>query len=258
MSLKLSFFGGAGTVTGSKYLLEHDGRRLMVDCGLFQGFKALRLRNWAPPPVPAGSISAVILTHAHLDHTGYLPLLVKNGFRGPVYCTDATADLCGILLPDSGHLQEQDADYANRHRFSKHNPALPLYTEADARKALDYLRPVPFHQEIALPQGAQLRYVRAGHILGAASANIAWAGTRIAFSGDIGRYDDALMPDPEPPQKADYVLMESTYGDRLHDKSDVEEVLAGIVNRTIHRGGTVVVPAFAVAGRKYCSTASRG
>ena len=246
MSLKLSFLGGAGTVTGSKYLLQHEAGRILVDCGLFQGYKALRLRNWAPPPVAPGSISAVVLTHAHLDHSGYLPLLVKNGFRGPIFCTAGTADLCGILLPDSGHLQERDAADANRHHFSKHNPALPLYTEDDARKALEFLHPISFGQNVALPGGARLHFVRAGHILGAASALITWDGKRIAFSGDIGRYDDPLMLDPETPAPADYLLMESTYGDRLHDRTDIEDVLASIISQTIHRGGSVIVPAFAV------------
>lgn len=246
MGLKLSFLGGAGTVTGSKYLLQRDDHRILVDCGLFQGYKALRLRNWDPLPVAPSSIAAVVLTHAHLDHSGYLPLLVKNGFRGPIFCTRGTADLCGILLPDSGHLQERDAAEANHHHFSKHKPALPLYTENDALEALKYLKPVSFHEDVALPAGATLRYLRAGHILGAASALINWDGKKIAFSGDIGRYDDPLMLDPETPSPADYLLMESTYGDRHHDHSDVEDVLAGIINKTIHRGGTVVVPAFAV------------
>lgn len=246
MSLNLTFLGGAGTVTGSKYLLQREDHRILVDCGLFQGYKALRLRNWAPPPVAPASIAAVVLTHAHLDHSGYLPLLVKNGFRGPIFCTEGTADLCGILLPDSGHLQERDAAEANRHQFSKHKPALPLYTEDDAIKALKNLRPVSFHEDVTLPGGAVMRYVRAGHILGAASALMEWDGKTIAFSGDIGRYDDPLMLDPETPEPADYLLMESTYGDRRHDRSDVENVLAGIINKTVHRGGTVVVPAFAV------------
>jgi metallo-beta-lactamase family protein len=246
MSLQLSFLGGAGTVTGSKYLLEKSGHRILVDCGLFQGYKALRLRNWAQPPFAPASISAVVLTHAHLDHSGYLPLLVKNGFRGPVICTDATADLCGILLPDSGHLQEQDALFANRHRFSKHHPALPLYTEDDARRALEHLRPSPFGRAIELPNGAQLRFDRAGHILGAASATVEWDNKSIVFSGDIGRYNDPLMLDPVTPAKADYVLMESTYGDRCHDQMDPQDALANIIEKTVHRGGTVVVPAFAV------------
>ncbi len=176
MTLKLTFLGGAGTVTGSKYLLEHDGQRLLIDCGLFQGFKALRLRNWAPLPVAPGSIAAVILTHAHLDHSGYLPLLAKNGFRGPIFCTPATGDLCGILLPDSGHLQEQDAEFANRHSFSKHKPALPLYTEDDALRVLKLLRPVAFDATCKLPGDANAHFVRAGHILGAASIVLEWGG----------------------------------------------------------------------------------
>lgn len=246
MALKLTFLGGAGTVTGSKYLLQNGGHRILVDCGLFQGYKALRLRNWAALPDSPREIGALALTHAHLDHSGYLPLLVRNGFAGPAICTDATKALCSILLPDSGHLQEQDAAFANRHRFSKHDPALPLYTEEEARKALDRLRPAPFNQAIELAGGAKLRFVRAGHILGAASVIIEWDGKAVLFSGDIGRYGDPLMPDPVTPDKADYLLMESTYGDRLHDRADPQAALAAIINRTIHRGGTVIVPAFAV------------
>jgi len=246
MTIKLTFLGGAGTVTGSKYMLEREGVRLLVDCGLFQGFKALRLRNWAPFPVAPQSISAVLLTHAHLDHSGYLPLLAKRGFAGPIFATDATRELCGILLPDSGHLQERDADFANRRGFSKHKPALPLYTEDDAINVLDRFKAVPFAQDVALPGGASARFIRAGHILGAASILLEWGGIRVAFSGDIGRYDDPLMPDPETPAEADYLLMESTYGDRSHDSGDVEDVLAGIIGSTAHHGGTVVVPAFAV------------
>jgi metallo-beta-lactamase family protein len=246
MSLKLTFLGGAGTVTGSKYLLEREGTRLLVDCGLFQGYKALRLRNWEKLPIAPESISATLLTHAHLDHSGYLPLLVRNGFRGPITCTAATKDLCGILLPDSGHLQERDAEFANRQGYSKHNPALPLYTENDALKALDHLKPVNFNEDVVLPGGANARFLRAGHILGAASIELRWGGVTLVFSGDIGRYDDPLMFDPVTPPHADYLLMESTYGDRSHDNGDVEEVLAGIIGPTIHRGGTVVVPAFAV------------
>ena len=246
MALNLTFLGGAGTVTGSKYLLDDGAQRILIDCGLFQGFKSLRLRNWAPFPIAPSSISSVVLTHAHLDHSGYLPLLVKNGFAGAVACTEATADLCGILLPDSGHLQEQDARTANKHRFSRHHPALPLYTEEDARRSLDRLKPFPFDKVVTLPCGAQLRFLRAGHILGAATVHITWHGTNVIFSGDIGRYGDPLMLDPVSPVHADYLLMESTYGDRRHEAADPETALAGIINDTVHRGGTVVIPAFAV------------
>ena len=244
--LKLRFLGGAGTVTGSKFLLENGTSRILVDCGLFQGYKVLRLRNWARPPVAPAQIAAVVLTHAHLDHTGYLPLLARKGFTGAAFCTDATAALCGILLPDSGHLQERDAEFANRHRFSKHHPALPLYTEEDARRCLKRLKPVAFQEPVKLPGGARLTFLRAGHILGAATAIVEWEGRRIVFSGDIGRYDDPLMPDPVTPESADYLVMESTYGDRRHDQADPEEVLAAIITKTIHRGGTVVIPSFAV------------
>jgi metallo-beta-lactamase family protein len=246
MSVRLSFLGGAGTVTGSKYLVENSERRILVDCGLFQGFKALRLKNWAPLPIDPRSINAVALTHAHLDHSGYLPLLVKHGFAGPVFCSNATADLCAILLPDSGHLQEKDAEFANRHGFSRHKPALPLYTEKDARAALTHLTPVPFDKEQTLPGGAAIRLRRAGHILGAASIELNWTGTTVVFSGDLGRYDDATMVDPASVERADYLLVESTYGNRRHDQGDPADVLDEIVSKTVRRGGTVVIPAFAV------------
>jgi len=244
--LRLSFLGGAGTVTGSKFLVEHDDRRLLVDCGLFQGFKTLRLRNWAPFPVDPRLIDAVILTHAHLDHTGHLPLLVKQGFAGPVFCSESTTEFCRILLPDSGHLQEKDAEYANRHAFSKHKPALPLYTLEDAIRALDRLVPIAFDQSQEVPGGATARLRRVGHILGAASVQLDWAGTRIVFSGDLGRYGDATMLDPVPVEHADYLLVESTYGNRRHDKRDPEDALDEIIGETVARGGTVVIPAFAV------------
>jgi metallo-beta-lactamase family protein len=244
--LSLTFLGGAGTVTGSKYLVEQHDSRLLVDCGLFQGFKALRLKNWAPFPVDARSIGNVILTHAHLDHSGYLPLLVKLGFKGPIHCSKSTADLCGILWPDSGFLQERDAEFANRHGFSKHKPALPLYDAEDARRALRQLAPMAFDQEEHLPDGGAVRLRRAGHILGAASVELRRAGVTVAFSGDIGRYDDAIMVDPVSIEHADYLVVESTYGDRRHDKRDPGEALAEIVGDTIGRGGTVVIPSFAV------------
>ncbi len=246
MTVTLTFLGGVGTVTGSKYLLENNGRRLLVDCGLFQGYKTLRLRNWAALPVAASSIDAVVLTHAHLDHTGYLPLLVKHGFDGPVFCTDATQDLCSILLPDSAHLQERDAESANRFGYSKHHPALPLYTEEDAQRALKLLQKKKIGEAFNVLDDARVKFTRAGHILGASSISLNWGGVTIVISGDIGRYDDPLMPDPETPERADYLLMESTYGDRVHEKRDPADALAEIIEKTIRRGGTIVVPAFAV------------
>lgn len=246
MSARLSFLGAAGTVTGSKYLVEDGGKRLLIDCGLFQGVKALRQRNWDQFPVEPRSLAAVVLTHAHLDHAGYLPLLVKNGFAGPVFCSSATADLCEILLPDSGFLQEKDAEFANRHGFSKHEPALPLYGERDARRALERLQVVPFDREEEIPGGARITLRRTGHILGAGSVQLDWHGRTTVFSGDIGRYDDPLLHDPVPVPHADHLLVESTYGNRRHARVDPRAALAQIVEETTGRGGTVVIPAFAV------------
>jgi metallo-beta-lactamase family protein len=244
--MKLTFLGAAGTVTGSKYLIEPAEQRYLVDCGLFQGLKELRLRNWDRPPFNPSSLHAVLLTHAHLDHSGYLPLLVKNGFHGPIYCSSSTADLCEILLPDSGHLQEKDAEFANRHGFSKHKPALPLYTEQDAHNALKLLKRVPFDVEQTLGGHVQLLFRRAGHILGAATLQVWAEGQTVVFSGDLGRYGDPIMPDPETVTSADYLLVESTYGDRTHDQLGPEKALGDIIARTVQRGGTVVIPAFAV------------
>jgi len=243
---RLTFLGAAGTVTGSKYLLEHDGLRLLVDCGLFQGLKALRLRNWEHLPLDPRSIDAVLLTHAHLDHSGYLPALVRDGFRGAVWCTPPTLALCRLLLPDSGHLQEEDAAYANRKGFSKHHPALPLYTEADAERALERFRTVRFGEELSLGGGASARFTHAGHILGAASVRLAIGGRSILFSGDLGRYDDLLMRDPADAPAADTLVVESTYGDREHIETDPGDALAELIVRTIGRGGSVLIPAFAV------------
>jgi metallo-beta-lactamase family protein len=242
----LTSLGGAGTVTGSKHLLEAGGRRILLDCGLFQGLKNLREQNWGPFPVDPASIDAIVLSHAHLDHCGYIPRLAAKGFRGPVVCTEATRDVAELILRDSGHLQEKDAEFANRHGFSKHKPALPLYGIDDAERALRLFRPAPLHRPIDLPGGATARFRLAGHILGAATVEIVWDGRTIVFSGDLGRYDDPLMVDPEPVARADYVLVESTYGDRRHETRDPTEALGEVVERTMSRGGTVVIPAFAV------------
>jgi metallo-beta-lactamase family protein len=245
-ALALTFLGAAGTVTGSKYLLESQGGRILVDCGLFQGYKQLRLRNWAPLPVNPREIDVVVLTHAHLDHSGYLPLLVRNGFSGRIWSTRGTFELCGILLPDSGHLQEKDAAFANRHRFSKHSPALPLYTQADAEHALTRFSPVGFEEEFALPGGISARFLRAGHILGAAITELTCQERKIVFSGDLGRPNSLLLHDPATIERADYLIVESTYGNRAHETDDPADVLADIVRRTAARGGTVVIPSFAV------------
>ncbi len=243
--MKLTFLGAAGTVTGSKYLLEHAGRKLLVDCGLFQGYKNLRLLNWQPLPVDPASLDAVVLTHAHLDHSGALPLLVRQGFRGPVYATPSTMDLCELLLPDSGHLQEDDAEFANRHKTSKHAPALPLYTEDDARHALRSFAPLDFDRSLEIG-GLTLRLRHAGHILGAASLEVCSERGSLLFSGDLGRPDDLVMRPPAPIEFGDTLVVESTYGDRSHGDEGSAEVLADVVTRTAARGGMVIVPAFAV------------
>jgi metallo-beta-lactamase family protein len=246
MNIKLTFLGAVGTVTGSKYLLETDGRRILVDCGLFQGFKQLRLRNWAPFPVPPSSIAEALLTHAHLDHSGYLPLLVKSGFTGPIRCTEATRDLCALLLPDSGHLQEKDAEFANRHGFSKHKPALPLYTQEDAERALQEFRPLPFRKSFPVTGQMTARFLYAGHILGASVIELTTEGHTILFTGDLGRPNDVALFDPDRVEHADYLIVESTYGNRKHEGRSPEDALAEAVSQTAARGGTIVIPAFAV------------
>lgn len=241
----LTFLGGAGTVTGSKHLLDVGRARILVDCGLFQGFKPLRLRNWAPLPQLRG-LDAVLLTHAHIDHSGHLPILARDGFRGPVYCTPATAALCRLMLRDAARLQELDATHANRKGYSRHHPALPLYTSDDAERALGLLRAVEFAERFTLPGGLHATFTRAGHILGAASVCVEVGATRVLFSGDLGRDDDVLIDGPARRPDADVVVMESTYGDRLHAAQDASDALADVVTRTISRGGSVIVPAFAV------------
>lgn len=244
--MQLKFLGATGTVTGSKYLLSNGSYKVLIDCGLFQGLKQLRLKNWAPLPIKPSEVNAVVLTHAHIDHTGYLPLFVKNGFSGKVYCTEATRDLCKILLPDSAHLQEEEAEYANRRGFSKHHPALPLYTKEDAFKALELLTPVPFEQDINIGDDLTLRYYPNGHILGSAFARIHNKKTSVLFSGDIGRNNNILMRAPVPVKQTDYLLLESTYGNRLHERDDPMLKLATIINKTIVRKGVVLIPVFAV------------
>jgi len=243
--MKLSFLGAASTVTGSKYLIDHEGQRILVDCGLFQGYKNLRLLNWQPFHFDPASLDAVVLTHAHLDHSGALPLLIRNGFRGPVYATPATIDLCGLLLPDSGHIQEEDASYANRRHSSRHDPALPLYTEEDARHALTFFRPLPFDTLLDLGK-MKLRLRQAGHILGAASAEFRTAKGSLLFSGDLGRPDDLVMRAPAPIEHGDTLVIESTYGDRAHTIESSSDALADVITRTARRGGSILVPAFAV------------
>jgi metallo-beta-lactamase family protein len=244
--MKLTFLGGAGTVTGSKYLVESGAARLLVDCGLFQGLKRLRERNWQKLPVDPASLAAVVLTHAHIDHSGYLPILARDGFGGPVYCTAATAKLLQVLLPDSAHLHEEEARYANKHRYSKHSPALPLYTAEDAAAALRLMRPVDWSERVVLTPEIAVSFSRAGHLLGAASVLVTTPAARVLFSGDVGRPDDLLMHAPEPPPAADWVVIESTYGNRRHERVDPETELAAAINRAVERGGIVLVPAFAV------------
>lgn len=244
--MKVTFLGATGTVTGSKYLLEDENLRILIDCGLFQGLKELRLRNWAELPVDPASIDAVILTHAHIDHSGYLPLLIKNGFKGKVYCTAATAELSDILLPDSGYLQEEDAFRANKYGYSKHEKALPLYTKEDAYDSLEYLKPVTWGEAHDLNDMISFQFTHAGHILGAACLTITDGQTKIVFSGDLGRPNDPVIREPAQIQEADYLVLESTYGDRLHEKIDPMAQLETIINETISKGGTVVIPAFAV------------
>jgi metallo-beta-lactamase family protein len=247
VSPALTFLGGAGgTVTGSKHLLEDGPRRVLLDCGLFQGLKELRQRNWAPPPVDPRTLSAVILSHAHIDHSGYLPRLCRDGFAGPVYCTPGTRDLLKVMLPDAAHLQEEEAEFANRHRTSSHVPALPLYTTEDAERVLGLLKAVDFGRDFTPAPGVQAGFTPSGHILGAGLLTCLMAGRRLVFSGDLGRYGVPIMVDPVPVAEADLLLVESTYGDRIHPPDDPTERLVAAVRRAADRKGWLLIPAFAV------------
>lgn len=244
--MQITFLGAADSVTGSRHLVDTGAQRVLLDCGLFQGFKTLRERNWQPFPVPASGIDAVALSHAHLDHSGYLPALVKQGFRGPVYCSAATAELCAVLLLDSAHLQEEDARRANRLKSSRHRPALPLYTSEDARRAIERLKPVANNRIVQIGGGTSLMFTPVGHLLGASAITLRHEGRTLVFSGDVGRSDDLLMPPPQSLPQADVLLVESTYGDRLHPREDVQARLGAIVRAAVRRGGSVLLPTFAV------------
>lgn len=243
----ITFYGGVGTVTGSKYLLENNGRRVLVDCGLFQGVRELRERNWEDPRFDPHSIDAVIITHAHIDHTGWLPRLVKLGYTGPVYTSKATADLLKILLPDSGRLQEEEADYRNRHQLSRHAPALPLYDEADARQALKLMLTVANDgNSVEIAPGFKASFLVAGHIIGASLVLVEMNSTRFLFSGDLGHYDQPIVRDPAPPPGCDYLMVESTYGNRLHGEVSSDIQMVRIVNEAAARNAPILIPAFAV------------
>ncbi|MGH9874959.1 MAG: MBL fold metallo-hydrolase RNA specificity domain-containing protein, partial [Pyrinomonadaceae bacterium] len=247
----ITFWGAAGTVTGSKYLVDNNHKRVLIDCGLFQGPRELRERNWAEAPFPAASVDAVLLTHAHIDHTGYLPRFVKQGFRGPVYCSRGTADLLRILLPDSARLQEEEADYRNRHHVTRHNPALPLYTEEDAEAALELLQVVKNDGEpCKIVKGISAEFRIAGHILGSSQVLVLietdHGVRRILFSGDLGKYDQPIIRDPVAPPACEYLVVESTYGDRTHDPEEPKIALERVIKSAAEHNGEILIPAFAV------------
>jgi len=246
--MRLTFLGATETVTGSKFLLEAAGKRVMIDCGLFQGLKDLRLRNWEPPPVDPRSVDAIVLTHAHIDHTGYLPRFVHEGYRGPVYCTPATADLLRILLPDSGHLQEEEARFRNKHRRTKHKEALPLYTVEDADAAIRLLQVVGYRSSKDIGGGFEFDLLHAGHILGSSFVRVRAESKTVLFTGDIGRFGTPIIKDPAVVDSTDYLIMESTYGNRVHKEAvgHGKYELRDIIVETARRGGTVLIPSFAV------------
>lgn len=246
MSTEIHFLGGTSTVTGSKYLISHNGKKILIDCGLFQGLKSLRLKNWEDFPIAPSEIDAVLLTHAHIDHSGYIPKLVKNGFRGKIYSTFATQEVCNILIPDCGYLMEEEAEYLNKTSRSKHKPALPLFTFKDAEESLESFYPLPFNNPHTLAPGISFEFRYAGHILGAASIVLTLDKKKIAFTGDVGRFEDPIFNNPELLPQVDYLITESTYGNRLHKPTSVLDDLEVIVNETFQRNGVVVIPAFAV------------
>ena len=247
---QLTFLGANGTVTGSRFLLDAEKIKLLIDCGLFQGLKQDRLKNWEPFPIPPAEIDHVLLTHAHLDHSGYLPRFTKQGFTGKVHCTWSTFDLCKIMLRDSGHLQEEDAYWANKKKFSKHDPALPLYTVEDAENSLKYFDPVFYGQDLFVTDSLRVEFRDAGHILGSSFVDIKNTSNKrirkILFSGDLGRPSRPILRDPVQIFEVDYLVLESTYGDRLHDPKPPEEELARVINESVKRGGSLVIPSFAV------------
>lgn len=246
MSFELQFLGGAGTVTGSKYLITFKGKKILIDCGLFQGVKSLRLKNWDDLPVKPSEIDAVILTHAHIDHSGYIPRLISKGFRGKVFCTPATKELCKILLPDAGYLAEEEAEYLNKGKKSKHSPALPLFTYENAVDSLEYFVGVDFEETHKIDDTLSFKFKYAGHILGAASVVVNVSGRTIGFSGDLGRMNDSILYPPEKMDNVNYLVTESTYGNRRHEKTEILDDLADIINKTYKRNGVIIIPAFAV------------
>lgn len=246
MAFSLQFLGAAGTVTGSKYLLTCNDKKILIDCGLFQGIKSLRLKNWDGFPVDAAEIDAIVLTHAHIDHSGFIPRLIKKGFRGKIYSTAATREVCALLLPDCGYLQEEEAEYLNKKGRTKHKPAFPLFTCKEGQEAIQYFVDVPFNKSISISPELSFKFQYAGHILGAASVIVTANNSKIAFTGDIGRKEDPILFEPDPLPGIDYLVTESTYGNRPHKATDPQDDLAAIINETCQKDGVIIIPAFAV------------